>query len=144
MFWTNLSFSATYLQELLHFIWICYYLDMDWDWHSCFLWTGTIMGISVCCCSGGRLAITLVARYFHHSYLPFSSHSPFHSPFSITTFSHRTATRIKSLIKWKLTGAPKTFQDPIGHFGAPGGHFGFCRRWASAPFAARLVFLSVI
>ena len=38
----------------------------------------------------------------------------------------------------------ETFSDPLSHFGAPGGHFGFCRccrRLASAPFAARLVFL---
>ena len=29
-----------------------------------------------------------------------------------------------------------TFPDPVSHFGAPGGHIGFCRRcrwWASAP-----------
>ena len=39
-----------------------------------------------------------------------------------------------------------TFQDPVGHFGATGGHFEFCRRCGVAggervpPGAARLVF----
>ena len=41
---------------------------------------------------GGRLAMTLVDRYFHH-YFPFF---PFF--FSVATFSHRRSARIKKLI----------------------------------------------
>ena len=49
------------------------------------------------------------------------------------TFSHRQSARIKKLIWQKLTGAPNnlgldTFPNPVGHFGAPGGHFGYSGR----------------
>ena len=43
-----------------------------------------------------------------------------------------------------------TFPDPIGHFGAPWRPFWIlqamrrCRRWASAPFAARLVLWALV
>ena len=43
-----------------------------------------------------------------------------------------------------------TFPDPVGHFGAPRWLFWIlqpvrcCRRWVSAPFAARLVFLIML
>ena len=45
-------------------------------------------------------------------------------------FSHRMSVQ-------NLTGAPKklgvdTNSDPVGHFGAPSGHFGFCMRWGIA------------
>merc|ERR1711954_400716 len=72
--------------------------------------------------------------------------------FSVATFSHRRSARIKKLILRKLTGSPKnlgvdTFPDPLRHFGAPWRPFWILqvvrrgRRLASAPFAARLVFL---
>ena len=71
--------------------------------------------------------------------------------FSVATFSHRRSARIKKLIQRKLTGTPKnlgvdTFPDPLCHFGAPWRPFWIlqavrrCRRLASAPFGARLVF----
>ena len=46
--------------------------------------------------SGGRLATTLVDRYFHHYFfsIPFS----IFFPFSVATFSHRRSARIKKLI----------------------------------------------
>ena len=58
----------------------------------------------------------------------------------------------QKLILRKLLRIPKnlgvdTFPDPVRHFGAPWRPFWIlqamrcCRRWASAPFAARLVFL---
>ena len=69
--------------------------------------------------------------------------------FSVTTFSHTRSALINKLILWKLTGAHKnlgvdTFPDPVGHFGAPMRQYWIwrrCRWWASAPLAARLVFL---
>ena len=75
--------------------------------------------------------------------------SPFFS--SVATFSHRRSARIKKLIQRKLLGAPKNLgvdilPDPVGHFGAPLLPFWIlqairrCGWWASAPFAARLVF----
>ena len=82
------------------------------------------------------------------------SFSPLFFPrfFSIATFSHRRSAWIKKLIYQKLTGTPKnlkvdTFPDPVGHFGAHWRPFWIlqavrcCRRWASAPGAARLVFV---
>ena len=49
---------------------------------------------------------------------------------SFATFSQRRSARIKKLVLKKLIRAPNNlgldpFPDPIGHFGAPGGHFGF-------------------
>ena len=74
-------------------------------------------------------------NYFHYSFPP---------------LSHRRSARIKKLVVQKLTRAPKKhwvhhFLDPVGHFGAPWRPFWIlqavrcCRRWASAPYAARLV-----
>ena len=51
------------------------------------------VGVAVGRCSGGRLATTLVDRYFHHYFL-FS----FFFIFSVATFSHRRSARIKKLI----------------------------------------------
>ena len=67
----------------------------------------------------GLTGTTIVDCYFHHS---FTLLLFFH--FSATTFSHRRNARIKKLILWKLTGAPKnwgvdTFSDSDGHLGAP-------------------------
>ena len=87
----------------------------------------------------------LSGHYCHHSFHIFF--------FSVTTFSHRSA-RITKLISQKLFRLPKnlgidTFPDPISHFGAPWWQFLIlkavrrCRRWASAPFAARLVLVFV-
>ena len=69
---------------------------------------------------GGRMATTIVDRYFHH--YPFFCFLK--KNFSVATFSHRRSARIKKLISRKLTGAPKIlgvdhFQDPVGHFEAP-------------------------
>ena len=88
-------------------------------------------------------------HYFHPSFLfffPFffffSFFFPFFFFFSVATFSHRRSARIKKIILRKLLRTPKNLGiDPVDHFGAPGGHFGFCRWWTSAPFAARLVLL---
>ena len=82
--------------------------------------------------SGGRLlANDIVATIFISLFFfPHCFFSPF---FSVTTFSHRRSTQIKKLFKQKLLRIPKylgvdTFPDSVGHFGAPCGHFGFCRR----------------
>ena len=50
--------------------------------------------------------------------------------FSSITFPHRRNAQIKKLILRKLLRKPKnlgvdTFPDPVGHFEAPGGRFGF-------------------
>ena len=52
-------------------------------------------------------------------------------------FSHRRSARITKLILQKLRRVPKnlgvnTFQDPVGHFWPPRGHFGFWRRCSIA------------
>merc|ERR1711942_614120 len=75
--------------------------------------------------------------------------------FSVVYFSHRRSARIKKLILRKLLRMPKnlrvdTFPDPVSHFGAPWWPFCIlqavrrCRRLASTPFAARLVFHSCL
>ena len=79
----------------------------------------------------GRLATTLVYRNFHRFF------TFFHFFFSVTNFFHRRSARITKPILRKLFGAPDNlgwdpFPDPVGHFGAPGGHFGICRRWGIA------------
>ena len=68
-----------------------------------------------------------VSGHYFHSY------SSFHFFFSFATFSHRRSARIKKLIwqKWlemanNLGLDPSS--DPVGHFGATWGHFGFCRQ----------------
>ena len=77
---------------------------------------------------GRWLATTLVAAIF----------------FSVATFSHRRSARIKKVILQKPRG--DTFPGPVGHFGAPYRLFWIlqavqrCRRWASDPGAARLLF----
>ena len=38
---------------------------------------------------------------------------------SVTTFPHRRSARIKKLISGKLLRMPTTFEDSVGHFGAP-------------------------
>ena len=48
--------------------------------------------------------------------------------FSPLTFSYRRSVRIQKLILRKLTEGLNPFPDPIGHFGPPGGHFGFYRQ----------------
>ena len=61
---------------------------------------GTIVGVAVSRCLGGRLATTLlVDHYFHHS--------SFHS-FLRTTFSHRRSARIKKLFGKSWWEHPKT------------------------------------
>ena len=57
--------------------------------------------------------------------------------FPVVYFSHRRSARIKKLIQRKLTGVPQNlwvnpFPDRVGHFGPPGGHIGFCRRYGVA------------
>ena len=74
---------------------------------------------------GGRLATTIVDRYFHHYFLFFLS-----ILFSVATFSHRGSARIKKLIQQKLLEIANIlglhpFPDLVGHFGASGDHFGF-------------------
>ena len=64
---------------------------------------------------GGRLAMTLVDRYFHHYSIPFF--------FSVATFSHRRSAWIKKLIQPKWLEMAKNlgfdpFPDPVGHFWA--------------------------
>ena len=63
------------------------------------------VGFVVQCRSGGQLATKLVDRYF---------------VLSVTTFSHRMAHWIITLILRKLSGLPKSpFQIPLNHFRAP-------------------------
>ena len=84
--------------------------------------------------SGGQLAPTLVATkiVFIYSFI-----FPFFRFSSVATFSLRRSAWIKKHIYQKLMGAPKTlwvvtFPDPINHFGAPSGDFGFFRRFGVA------------
>ena len=98
--------------------------------------------------AGNDVVATIFIRIF---FLFFSFFPPCFSHFSsVTTFSHRSA-RIKKLILPKLLRTPKnlgvdSFPDPVRHFGAPWRPFWIlqavrrCRRLASAPFAARLVY----
>ena len=74
-----------------------------------------------------------------------------HQSFPLLLFSDVTFSRIRTLIWQGLLRMAKnigvdTFPDPVRHFGAPWRPFWIlqavrrCRRWARAPFAARLVF----
>ena len=69
---------------------------------------------------------------------------------SVATFSHKRSGQIKKPFLRKLMGVSKnlgvdTFPDPVSHFWAPWRPFWIlqvvqrCRRWVSAPGAARLV-----
>ena len=89
-----------------------------------------------------RLWTTIFIIIFHHF---------FHFFFSVATFSHRRSARIKKLIQRKWLQMANNlgwdpFPDAVGHFGAPSRPFWIlqavqlCRRRASAPSAARLVF----
>ena len=89
-----------------------------------YFWDKTLLvsvGVAVGRRSGGRLATTLVERYFHNSFLFFLH---FFFIFSVVYFSHRRSARIKKLILRKLFGVANSlgidpFPDPIDHFGAP-------------------------
>ena len=81
---------------------------------------GTSVSVAVSRCSSGRLAMTLVDRYFHHSFL-FFLHFSF---FSVVYIFHRRNALIKNLVEQKLFRTPKNlgldhFPDPDCHFGAP-------------------------
>ena len=58
---------------------------------------GTSVGVAVGPRSSGRLATTLVDRYFHHYFL-FCSVLFCSVLFSVATFSHRTALRMKKCL----------------------------------------------
>ena len=84
------------------------------------------VGIAVSFPSGSRMV--LVDCYFHHSSFFF---------FYVTTFSYKTAARIKKLISRKLMKSPKTygytpFLTASTILGPSSGHFGFCRRFGVA------------
>ena len=109
--------------------------------------------------SGGRL-LAMTQWPLFSSVFPFFSPVFFPQYFScffssVATPSHRRSARIKKLIQQKLLRTPKnlgvhTFPDPLCHFGAPWRPFWIlqavrrCRRLASAPFAARLVFRKIL
>ena len=76
---------------------------------------------------GHKMTFDLIhgaARWYLTLYL----FPPFSPP--VTTFSNRRSARIKKLNLLKLLRTPKklgvnTFPNHLGHFGAPGGHYGF-------------------
>ena len=122
-------------------------------------WKSFFIGTSMRCSS--RLAFERstgndVSGHYKHHYSWRERVAFQRSAFSsVATFSHRRSAWIKKLFSESCLEHPKTlgktpFQDPIGHFGAPWRPFWIlqvvrrCRRLASAPFAARLVFITLL
>ena len=76
----------------------------------------------------GRLATTLVYRYFHRFFILFHFFSPSRT-FLIQGVLGSQKLFCKSCLERLITSGETPFQTPLAILGPPGGHFGICRRW---------------
>ena len=94
-------------------------------WHERATFQRSAFGRST---AGNNVVATIFIILFPTVFFPPPCFPPIFS--SAAIFSHRRSARIKKLILQKMLRMPKnlgvnTFPDPVGHFGAPGDHFGF-------------------